>query len=74
MSSFKLAKHSSDIFQKALKDRGIDTMLEEARETNRENDAEHMKGGCKSDHQITSSQSSNKQSRNTLNTHLTASL
>lgn len=31
--------------QTALKDRGIDTMLEEARESNRENDAEHMRRG-----------------------------
>jgi len=34
--------------QKALKERGIDTMLEEARESNRENDADNMKAGCKS--------------------------
>lgn len=29
--------------QKVLKDRGIDSMVKEAREDNRENDAEHMK-------------------------------
>lgn len=33
--------------QKALKERGIDTMLEDARESNRENDAEHMKRRCR---------------------------
>lgn len=30
-------------FQKALKERGIDTMLEEARADNKENDLEYMK-------------------------------
>lgn len=35
------------LLQKALKERGIDTMLEEAREANRENDAENMRAGCK---------------------------
>ncbi|GME38940.1 uncharacterized protein K452DRAFT_316452 [Neofusicoccum parvum] len=39
-----LFKQYRQCINKALKDRGIDTMLEEARETNRENDAEHMKG------------------------------
>lgn len=29
---------------KVLKARGIDTMLEEAREDNRENDAQHLRG------------------------------
>lgn len=29
--------------QKVLKDRGIDKMVKEARDDNRENDAEHMK-------------------------------
>ena len=29
--------------QKALKERGIDTMLEEARENNRETDFEHLR-------------------------------
>jgi hypothetical protein len=33
--------------QKVLKARGIDTMLEEAREDNRENDAQHLRGNCK---------------------------
>ena len=33
--------------QKALKERGIDSMLDDARESNRENDAEHMKRSCK---------------------------
>lgn len=34
--------------QKALKEKGIDEMLDEARESNRENDAQHMKRACKS--------------------------
>lgn len=34
--------------EKALKERGIDTMLEEARADNRENDAEYMKPSIKS--------------------------
>ena len=34
--------------EKALKERGIDTMLEEARADNRENDSEHMKPSIKS--------------------------
>jgi len=29
--------------QKALKERGIDTMLEEARKSSKENDAEHLR-------------------------------
>lgn len=29
--------------QKALKERGIDTMLEEARKSSKESDAEHLK-------------------------------
>ena len=36
------------VTQKALKERGIDTMLEEARADNRENDAEYMKPSIKS--------------------------
>lgn len=32
--------------QKALKEKGIDEILEEARESNRENDLEHLKRGC----------------------------
>ncbi len=32
--------------KKALKEKGIDELLEEARESNRENDLEHMKKGC----------------------------
>ena len=32
-----------DAMQKVLKERGIDTMLEEARESNQETDAEHLK-------------------------------
>lgn len=32
--------------QKALKERGIDQMLEEARADNRENDLENMKPSC----------------------------
>lgn len=34
--------------QKALKERGIDTMLEEARADNRDNDVEYMKPSGKS--------------------------
>lgn len=34
--------------KKALKERGIDTMLDEARADNRENDAEYMKPSVKS--------------------------
>lgn len=34
--------------QKALKEKGIDEMLDEARDSNRENDAQHMKRACKS--------------------------
>jgi hypothetical protein len=33
--------------QKALKERGIDTMLEEARESNMDTDAENMRRSCK---------------------------
>ena len=33
--------------KKALKEKGIDELLEEARESNRENDLEHMKKGCR---------------------------
>lgn len=33
--------------QKALKERGIDSMLDEARENNRESDAELMRKSCK---------------------------
>jgi len=40
-------KISADRTQKALKERGIDKMLEEAREDNRENDAEYMKPGAR---------------------------
>jgi TRIAP1/MDM35 family protein len=34
--------------QKVLKERGIDTMLEEARADNRENDAEYLRPSTKS--------------------------
>ncbi len=34
--------------QKALEEGGIDKMLEEARENNKENDAENMRKTCKS--------------------------
>jgi TRIAP1/MDM35 family protein len=37
-------KQCLTVSQRALKERGIDSMLDEARESNRENDAEHMKG------------------------------
>lgn len=33
----------SHAFQKVLKERGIDKMVKEARDDNRENDAEHMR-------------------------------
>ena len=33
-------------FKKALKEKGIDDILDEARESNRENDREHMKRTC----------------------------
>ncbi|KAF2760695.1 hypothetical protein EJ05DRAFT_507954 [Pseudovirgaria hyperparasitica] len=39
-----LFKQYKSCLDKALKERGIDTMIQEAREDNRENDAEHMKG------------------------------
>ena len=39
---------SVDPVQTALKERGIDTMLEEARESNKENDAENMRRSCES--------------------------
>jgi hypothetical protein len=39
--------HLAYASQKALKERGIDSMLDEARDSNRENDAEHMKRTCK---------------------------
>lgn len=32
--------------KKALKEKGIDEILEEARESNRENDLEHLKRAC----------------------------
>lgn len=35
--------HPDTISQKALKERGIDKMLDEAREDQKENDAEYMK-------------------------------
>jgi len=34
--------------QKALKQRGIDKMLEETRESNKESDAENMRRSCES--------------------------
>lgn len=41
---FLCLRTASDwVLQKALKERGIDTMLEEARADNRENDAEYLK-------------------------------
>lgn len=43
-----LAGFHTDSQQKALKERGIDRMIDEAREDNRENDVEHMKQSCKS--------------------------
>ncbi|KAF2815478.1 UPF0203-domain-containing protein [Mytilinidion resinicola] len=43
-----LFKQYKQCLGKALKSRGIDTMLEEAREDNRENDAQHLRGGCES--------------------------
>ena len=42
-ASFKLTS-----IQRALKERGIDTMLDEARENNKENDAENMRRRCTS--------------------------
>ncbi|KAB2575352.1 Mitochondrial distribution and morphology protein 35 [Lasiodiplodia theobromae] len=41
-----LFKQYKQCISKALQERGIDKMLDEARESNRDNDAEHMKGGC----------------------------
>ncbi|KAF2714130.1 hypothetical protein K504DRAFT_399924 [Pleomassaria siparia CBS 279.74] len=38
-----LFKQYEKCISKALKERGIDSMLKEAREDNRENDAEHMR-------------------------------
>ncbi|KAL5431939.1 hypothetical protein PMIN05_009205 [Paraphaeosphaeria minitans] len=38
-----LFKQYEQCLSKVLKDRGIDKMVKEAREDNRENDAEHMK-------------------------------
>ncbi|PSN62483.1 hypothetical protein BS50DRAFT_577387 [Corynespora cassiicola Philippines] len=38
-----LFKEYEKCLSKALKERGIDSMLKEAREDNRENDAEHMR-------------------------------
>ncbi|KAI4202547.1 MAG: hypothetical protein LQ350_002490 [Teloschistes chrysophthalmus] len=35
--------------QKALKEQGIDQLLDDARESNRENDLEHLKRTCESD-------------------------
>ncbi|KAF2838519.1 UPF0203-domain-containing protein [Patellaria atrata CBS 101060] len=43
-----LFKQYNQCLMKALKERGIDTMIAEAREDNRENDAEHMRGSCPS--------------------------
>ncbi len=42
-----LFKQYKACLSKALKDRGIDQMLEEARADNRENDAEYMKPSIK---------------------------
>lgn len=38
-----LFKQYKTCLTKALKERGIESMLDDARESNRENDAEHMK-------------------------------
>ncbi|KJX95218.1 Mitochondrial distribution and morphology protein 35 [Zymoseptoria brevis] len=43
-----LFKQYQVCLKKALKDRGIDTMLEEAREDNKDNDTEYMKPSPKS--------------------------
>ncbi|KAF2501682.1 hypothetical protein BU16DRAFT_569630 [Lophium mytilinum] len=40
-----LFKQYKQCLGKALKSRGIDSMLEEAREDNRENDAQHLRDG-----------------------------
>lgn len=39
---------NTNLLQKALKERGIDTMLEEAKEGNKDTDAENMRRTCKS--------------------------
>ena len=38
----------TDVFQKALKERNIDSMLEDARNDNKETDAEHLRRKCES--------------------------
>ncbi|CAO1602700.1 MAG: hypothetical protein LQ349_004673 [Xanthoria aureola] len=42
-----LFKQYKACLTKALKEKGIDEILEEARESNRENDLEHLKRGCR---------------------------
>lgn len=36
----------ADVLQKALKERNIDSMLEDARNDNKDTDAEHLKRKC----------------------------
>lgn len=39
---------NTDLMQNALKERGIDTMLEEARDSNKDIEAENLRRSCKS--------------------------
>ena len=43
LSVLQIAK----IYKKALKEKGIDKLLDDARESNRENDLENLRRGCK---------------------------